>query len=211
MSLAVLLLAVQQLFLPANWAPDTMEVSPEHPTASSRVAITVGGTWGNSCAPNESLITVAGQSIYFTAIHSYPPHIVCATVITSWHLTEEVGPLSPGTYTVYARLISMYPYDPNEILVLPGESTPYSRLGQFRVMTETPASCDMDWDGAAVIVGDVPAFVRLVYFGHRTWYEQEFAGQDPLLPGDCNDDGILSIIGDVPCFVDCVYFGNCAQ
>ncbi len=67
---------------------------------------------------------------------------------------------------------------------------------------------DMNWDGMVSIVGDVPAFVRMVYCGDTGWYQQQFPGKDPVLPGDCNGDGVLSIVGDVPGFVDCVYFGQ---
>jgi hypothetical protein len=67
---------------------------------------------------------------------------------------------------------------------------------------------DMNWDGIVSMVGDVPAFLRMVYLGDTNWYQQQFPGKDPVLPGDCNGDGVLSIVGDVPGFVDCVYFGR---
>jgi hypothetical protein len=71
------------------------------------------------------------------------------------------------------------------------------------------AAFDMNWDGFISIIGDVPAFVRMVYFGDNEWYQQQFPGKDPSCPADCNGDGIISIVGDVPCFVNCAYFGNC--
>jgi hypothetical protein len=70
---------------------------------------------------------------------------------------------------------------------------------------------DMNWDGFRSIIGDVPPFVRVVYFNDYDWYAEQFAGRDPTVPGDCNSDGILSIVGDVPCFVDCVYLENCPE
>ena len=66
----------------------------------------------------------------------------------------------------------------------------------------------MNWDGIVSVIGDVPAFVQVVYFGDYEWYEQQFPCKDPALVGDCNGDGILSIIGDVPGFVNHVYFGQ---
>jgi hypothetical protein len=62
-----------------------------------------------------------------------------------------------------------------------------------------------DWsgDGIVSIVGDVPPFVRCVYFGTCP------DDMDTIAVGDCSGDGILSIVGDVPCFVECVYFDNC--
>ncbi len=65
----------------------------------------------------------------------------------------------------------------------------------------------MNWDGFVSIIGDVPWFVQVVYFGDYAGYEQEFPGKDPVLPGDFNGDGVLSIIGDVPGFVSRAYFG----
>ena len=70
-------------------------------------------------------------------------------------------------------------------------------------------NCDMNWDGFTSIVGDVPLFVTMVYFGDADEYQRQCPDKDPVLPGDCNGDGLLSIIGDVPCFVDCIYFDNC--
>jgi len=68
--------------------------------------------------------------------------------------------------------------------------------------------CDMNWDGIVSIVGDVPPFVQVVYFGDFAGYEQQYPGKDPVVVGDCNGDGILSIVGDVPGFVNHVYFGQ---
>jgi hypothetical protein len=47
-----------------------------------------------------------------------------------------------------------------------------------------------------------------VYFGDYAWYQQQFPGENPVLPGDFNGDAVLSLIGDVPGFVDYVYFGR---
>ena len=69
--------------------------------------------------------------------------------------------------------------------------------------------CDMDYNGVVSIVGDVLAFVKVVYFGDLEWYQQQYPGEDPTCPGDCDGDGMLTIVGDVPCFADCVYLGNC--
>lgn len=68
--------------------------------------------------------------------------------------------------------------------------------------------CDMNWDGMVSIVGDIQPFVRVVYFGDCDWYEQNFPGRNPVLPGDGNGDGVLSIVGDVAEFVEAVYFGR---
>ncbi|MEN6425148.1 MAG: SBBP repeat-containing protein [Phycisphaerales bacterium] len=75
------------------------------------------------------------------------------------------------------------------------------------VQDEVPDVLLHDWngDGIVSIVGDVPPFVRCVYFSDCP------DDVDTIAVGDCNHDGILSIVGDVPCFVECVYFSNCPE
>ena len=85
------------------WSPINVEINPAIPTTYDVVAITIGGWWGSSCIPIDSDILVTGNEIYFDVI-AHPPSI-CLTVITPWERTESVGPLSLGTYTVYARLL----------------------------------------------------------------------------------------------------------
>ncbi len=87
------------------WPASYVEVVPQNPTPADVVAITLGGEWPDSCIPRDSAISVAGNDIYFDVIYDYPPGTVCLTVISGWSRTESVGPLSPGTYTVYARLV----------------------------------------------------------------------------------------------------------
>lgn len=69
-------------------------------------------------------------------------------------------------------------------------------------MGQTPTGLLYDWnnDGIISIVGDMPAFVRCLYFGD---YPE---GVDPLVAGDGNHDGKLSIAGDAQGFVESVYF-----
>ena len=88
------------------WWPPTggAMVTPQNPIWSDIVAITLSGEWPHSCIPNDSAILVVPHGIYFDVILDYPPG-ACLTVITPWERTESVGPLPPGTYTVYARLI----------------------------------------------------------------------------------------------------------
>ncbi len=87
------------------WPPSYTEIVPEHPTSCDVVAITLGGEWPDSCIPNYSAVSVVGNNIYFDVILGYPPGIVCALVITPWELTESVGPLPTGAYTIHVCLI----------------------------------------------------------------------------------------------------------
>ena len=51
------------------------------------------------------------MEIYFDVFWDYVPEI-CLTVITPWELTESVGPLPTGTYTIYARIVGYTGYEP---------------------------------------------------------------------------------------------------
>ena len=88
------------------WPPtDGATITPANPTSSDVVTITLSGQWPDSCIPNGSAVSVIGTNIYFDVIADYPPDTWCMLVIMPWERTEFVGPLSPGTYVVYACLI----------------------------------------------------------------------------------------------------------
>ena len=108
-SFAVLFVMVGGTISNGDWCD--VEIVPEHPTSCDVVVITLSGGWGDSCIPNASAISRAGNDIYFDVIWDYPPDIICAYVITPWELTESVGPLPCGTYTIYARVVG-YPGPP---------------------------------------------------------------------------------------------------
>ncbi len=96
---------------------NNIQIVPENPTSCDIVVITLSGGWGSSCIPNASAISVEGNDIYFDVIWDYPPGILCADVLTSWEQTRSAGPLAPGTYTVYARIIG-YPPIPEEYTLI---------------------------------------------------------------------------------------------
>jgi len=99
---AILLIVASQA---VGWPLSSTQIVPQNPTSSDLVAITLGGDWGSSCTPNASAISVMGDNIYFDVIWDYPPDIICLAVMTPWQLTESIGPLATGTYTVYARIV----------------------------------------------------------------------------------------------------------
>ena len=108
------------------WPPDYTDIVPLNPNSSDNVVITLSGEWDSSCIPNASAISVTGNDIYFDAIWDYPPDIICLGVISGWSLTRSVGPLSAGTYTVYARLLG-YPFIP----------AIYTQVAQFTVSSSS--------------------------------------------------------------------------
>ena len=107
----------------SQWAD--AEIFPQNPTSSDVVVITLSGQWGSSCIPNSSTVTVTDNDIYFDVIWDYPPDIGCYTVMTPWELRRSVGPLTPGTYSVYAR-VTGYPYYPDT----------YTMMAEFTVTTD---------------------------------------------------------------------------
>jgi len=103
--LAILFITTAQSELPPyHWFGGT-DISPQHPTSADIIAITLWGEWPDSCVPNGSAIAVTGNRIYFDVLRDYPYGVYCATVISPWARTEDVGPLPEGTYTIYAQLL----------------------------------------------------------------------------------------------------------
>jgi hypothetical protein len=84
------------------------------------------------------------DEILFDVILDYPPGTVCFSVISWWEATQSVGPLSPGVYSVYARLVG----DP---LVPPA----YTLMTQFLV-DSTACGDGLDNDGDGLIDLDDP-------------------------------------------------------
>jgi len=115
------------------WSPSDVEIVPQHPTSCDVVVITLSGTWGDTCMPYDSTVSVVGNDIYLDVIW---PDVSCLPMITSWEWTESVGPLSVGTYTVYARLIG-YPQIPEE----------YTQMTEF-IVTGQIIYVDADANGA---------------------------------------------------------------
>lgn len=119
-SLAVLLSMKGFMRADATWCK--IDIYPEHPTSADVVDITLSGGWGDSCVPNDSNVTVINSQVYFDVTWDYPPSGLCLAVISSWELTNSVGPLVPGTYTVYAGLFGWLFGDLD-----------YDRVGEFTV------------------------------------------------------------------------------
>ena len=80
-------------------------VHPAAPTTADTVSIVVSGWWGSSCPVVTCEHSVAGYhitlSITVTDMAAIPP-IACLDVVTPWTITQELGALLPGEYTVQA-------------------------------------------------------------------------------------------------------------
>jgi hypothetical protein len=84
--------------------PFNVSILPPNPTSQDIVAITATGEWSDSCIPNTSFIPVIGNNINFQIYANYPPYTACLQVISGWQQTKQIGPLSPGVYTLRTQL-----------------------------------------------------------------------------------------------------------
>jgi hypothetical protein len=106
--------------------PPSAAIVPQHPTSSDKVAITLSGEWPGCEGPQDALIRVQGNKIYFDVLPPPGPQICPAFV--PWEITKSVGPLAPGTYAVYA-CVYWVPWEPwND------ESPRYTYLTEFTVI-----------------------------------------------------------------------------
>jgi len=124
------------------WPPSDVQIEPQKPTSADVVAITLSGTWPDSCVPDVSYISVEGNDIYFGVIRSFSES--CSQELTPWQLTESVGPLSPGTYNLYIALdrgpwtlmTEFYVAEANVYVFVPEQST-IVKSGGFPGVHET--------------------------------------------------------------------------
>ncbi len=90
-----------------------LQVSPEYPTSSDALSLTLSGMWPDSCVPEGfELRVLSGDSIWIDLLlpgwddKGDCEEPVCLPVLTSWRLTENVEPLSPGDYDVFLRAVA---------------------------------------------------------------------------------------------------------
>ena len=85
----------------------SVQIDPPQPSSSDVIGITLSGEWSNTCTPFSSFAWIIDDKINFEVIPSYS--CMCGATITPWELTDYIGPLSSGTYTIYGYMYR----DPN--------------------------------------------------------------------------------------------------
>jgi hypothetical protein len=122
------------------WPPQNgVQITPACPSPSAVIDLKVGGTWNDSCRPNEATVSVSGADVDFVT-ERVPPPGVCLAVLTPWSLTRSVGPLPAGTYSVYATH------------VVAGQVVhPRTLIGSFDVSPSCPGGCYADCNGDGVL------------------------------------------------------------
>ncbi len=98
----ILSLLASNLYADWTWQIYDVDIWPAHPTPTDRFDIDLSGEWGSSCVPIGSDVSVAGNDI-FIEVYFVDPSTLCATVMTSWHQSVEVGPLATDTYNIYVN------------------------------------------------------------------------------------------------------------
>ena len=126
---------------------------PPFPTACDQLAITVYGQWSDSCIPDELQVSVVGNHIYFHVFHCTRLDTVCLTVITDWSLTESVGPLLPGHYTVSA-LLSYYGEGGDEVTLPLSIAEREFDVADPRPVGDFDLDCRVDWTDFAMFVAN---------------------------------------------------------
>ena len=101
---AVLLMITCPMFGNIGWQwCDRVEIAPEAPTSVDVVAITLSGEWHGCSGPADSSVQLDGGNIYINVAEPGGPS-PCPAIV-GWELTELLGPLPGGTYTVHASVI----------------------------------------------------------------------------------------------------------
>ena len=103
---------------------------PTHPTPADSILVTISGLWGSSC-PVATCRRAAGDADFNFCIEvsDLPPPAVCLTIVTEWAITETLGTLSPGSYTIRAD-------------VRAGSCWSFQRMLTFTVATTMPVNLD---------------------------------------------------------------------
>ncbi|MEN6575277.1 MAG: LamG-like jellyroll fold domain-containing protein [Phycisphaerales bacterium] len=166
---------------------------------------------GTVCTDPANPLTsgLAGVTVAVTGDHGVYEAITSGAAGV-WRISD----VNEGTYTVvpgkagweFEHIASGVPDGQSSIVIEVNEADQLDdRSIEFLAEEVGVRLHDWNGDGIVSIVGDVPPFVRCVYFNDCP------DDMDTIVLGDCNHDGILSIVGDVPCFVECVYFRNCPE
>ena len=90
-----------------------LTVTPENPTSSENLSLTLSGNWFDSCVPEGfDLQVLSGDSIWIDLLlpgwntKGDCEPAACLQVVTPWQLTRGIEPLSPGTYDVFLRALA---------------------------------------------------------------------------------------------------------
>jgi hypothetical protein len=135
------------------WWPPTggLQVMPECLSATTTISLRVSGQWPDSCIPNASSAQVDGSNIELTTMREPPPGF-CLSVISNWSRTETVGPLAPGTYSVFVthRVSGQVVHPRTQI----GSITVVASCG-----TSCYANCDLSTGSPILTANDFQCFI----------------------------------------------------
>lgn len=109
----VLVAVAAQAAVPPVLPQIRLDVSPENPTSSDALSLTLSGVWPDRCVPERfELRVLSGDSVWIDLflpgwdIMGDCQDLACVQVPTPWDLTQRSEPLSPGGYDVFLRAIA---------------------------------------------------------------------------------------------------------
>ena len=110
-ALAICVLVV----LPTSGQPlprwvESVSITPTEPGGVG--AVTLSGTWIDTCVPDSISHRIDDRSIELTVTQP-GINVGCGDALTPWTLTEEIGPLGPGAYVVQGSLVAVDPANRN--------------------------------------------------------------------------------------------------
>ena len=136
-----------------DYTAPSCEVYPNSPASNEQFAITVGGEWPNNCVPDVLDVSLDGQDIYLDVTENHDAS-GCMQMITQWSLSEALGPLPIGTYSVWVTRFNC----PGNAVTLPTNCLTFDvqEATSPTVVSTTPAddsihykSCPLDTIGIA--------------------------------------------------------------
>jgi len=98
--------------VPATLPEMVAQFTPVSPTSADTLALTLSGTWPNSCVPQTfRVMVVSGDSLWIDLLlpgwdlGSDCEPLMCLQVLSDWELTGPVPALPAGSYDVFARAV----------------------------------------------------------------------------------------------------------
>ncbi|MGE5296030.1 MAG: hypothetical protein ACM3VT_14495, partial [Solirubrobacterales bacterium] len=95
--------------IPVPLPPIALQISPSNPTSNDAIILALSGLWPDSCPPDAVNVSISGENISVDLLlpgaeDCDEPN--CNPVESAYQVTTSIGPLSPGTYNVFARAVA---------------------------------------------------------------------------------------------------------
>jgi hypothetical protein len=165
------------------WWPPTggMFVSPSCPSPTGAVTLAFSGNWPDACIPNAAQVNWNGGWLDLQ-FSTQPDPAGCLSVISTWAMVVDVGPLPAGSYPVYVTYFR--------------HGAPLSgrvQAGTIQVSDSCPGVCYANCDGST----STPA----LSFQDFSCFLQKFAAGDLYANCDSSTTAPVLNVSDFTCFL----------